>query len=812
MKISLNWLKNYINVDLDPVKIGELLTDGGLEVESIETFETVKGGLNGLVVGEILTCEKHPDADRLKITTVNIGEGVPLNIVCGAPNARAGQKVIVATVGTKLYPNGGEPFEIKKSKIRGALSEGMLCAEDEIGLGISHDGIMELPFNTKVGLPASTYFNLQSDFIFEIGLTPNRTDAISHMGVARDLSALLLQRLKIYSSVKLPEYQLLSLTTDVCPIKVIVDSVDLCPRYSGVYLTDVKVGESPKWLKTALESIGLRSINNIVDITNYVMHETGQPLHAFDADKIKGNTIKVTSAKEGTKFTTLDGVERILKSNHLVICNAEEPMCIAGVFGGEQSGVNDKTVNVFLESAHFNAASVRKTARELQLKTDSSFRFERGTDPNHVLFALKRAAYLICSETGAKTTGNIIDHYPFKIEENEVSVSYTSINKYIGKNIDSLTVKNILNSLGIKVKEENNDTLLLSIPTYKTDVTQEADIVEEVLRIYGYNNVEIPAKINASVNYTLRPQPDAVQNRISDFLSYNGFAEMMSLSLTKDQLNKTTETYNQNSAVELLNPVSNEVNMLRQHLLTGTLQAISFNINRKQRNLKFYEFGKVYFKTENGFNEEKHLALSISGEIKNDNWQKLSRKTDFFYLKESVYKLFNSLGVNENNLLLKEIDLPYYSYALGIEYNQKQIGCIGKIKDSILKKLDIDQEVYFADILWDDLMKMAKKAKVVYQEISKFPEVKRDLALLVDKTSKYEDLYKLALQADKKLIKQVNLFDIYEGDKLPAGKKSYALSFTILDEQATLTDKVIEKTMDKVLKILEEKAGAKLRA
>jgi phenylalanyl-tRNA synthetase beta chain len=585
----------------------------------------------------------------------------------------------------------------------------------------------------------------------------------------------------------------------------------LCPRYSGIYLTNVNVGESPKWLKTALESIGLRSINNIVDITNYVMHETGQPLHAFDADKIKGNTIVVTTANEGTKFITLDGVERNLNANHLMICNSEEPMCIAGVFGGEMSGVTDKTVNVFIESAYFNAASVRKTARELQLKTDSSFRFERGADPNNVLFALKRAAYLMCTETEAKTVGNIVDQYPYAIEETEIPVSYTYINKYIGKNIETDVVKSILNSLGITIKAESNDTLLLRIPTFKTDVKQEADVVEEVLRIYGYNNVEIPIKINASVNYTPRPQPDFVQNRISDFLTYNGFAEIMSLSLTKDQLNKTTETYIENSAVELLNPVSNEVNMLRQHLLTGSLQAVSFNINRKQRNLKLYEFGKVYFKTESGYKEEKHLVITVTGELKSENWQKQSKTSDFYYLKENVFKLFNSLGVDEYNISLKEADLPFYNYALTIEYNKKVIGNVGKIKNSILKKLDIDQEVFFANILWDELMKMAKKAKVVYHEISKFPEVKRDLALLVDKQTRYEDLYSIAFQADKKLIKQINLFDIYEGDKLPAGKKSYALSFTLLDENSTLTDKVIEKTMEKVLKTLEEKAGAKLR-
>ncbi|MCC7050592.1 MAG: phenylalanine--tRNA ligase subunit beta, partial [Bacteroidia bacterium] len=645
MKISYNLLKQYIATDLTPPQIAELLTDGGLEVESIETFESVKGGLKNLVVGEVLTCEKHPDADKLKLTTVNVGNETPLNIVCGAPNVAKGQKVIIALIGAKLYPAQGEPFEIKKSKIRGAVSEGMICAEDEIGLGTSHEGIIILPEQTPIGMLAANYFNITNDFIFEIGLTPNRTDAISHIGVARDLSALLKQRLNIVAPIQKPAFSLSFNTSQPCPIDVTVQDVELCPRYSGIYLQDVQIAESPAWLKNTLASIGLRSINNVVDITNFVMHECGQPLHAFDADKIVGKKIIVSKANEGHKFTTLDSNEHTLKANYLMINNGSESMCIAGVFGGLHSGVTENTKSIFIESAYFNAGSVRKTARELQLKTDSSFRFERGTDPNITLWALQRAASLIIEITGAKAIGNLVDLYPTPIKNATLAVNPQRICNYIGKQISVETIENILTSLEINVVRKSDNELQLEIPTFKTDVTNEADIVEEVMRIYGFNNIEIPAKINASVNYIQRPQPDAVQNYISNRLSSLGFNEMMALSLTKDQLNQITKTYEEDKAIKLLNPISNEVNILRQHLLTGALQAVAYNINRKQKNLKFYEFGKVYFKNENSYKEEKHLSITISGQTSENNWQNLNKPSNFYFIKETFVSILNSLGI-----------------------------------------------------------------------------------------------------------------------------------------------------------------------
>jgi phenylalanyl-tRNA synthetase beta chain len=810
MKISYNWLKQYINTELQPDKIAELLTDGGLEVESIETYQNIKGGLQGLVIGQVLTCDKHPDADRLKITTVNVGNEQPLTIVCGAPNVAAGQKVVVALVGTRLFPTQGEPFEIKKSKIRGVVSEGMICAEDEIGLGTSHDGIIVLPNNTPVGIPASQYFNVVTDSVFEIGLTPNRTDAMSHIGVARDLAALIHQRLKISANLNLPK-TFSNIPQTPCPINVLVEDADACPRYSGLYFTNVTVKPSPPWLIDSLAAIGVRSINNVVDITNYVMHECGQPLHAFDADSISGKTIRVGYVNNNTPFVTLDGVERKLQSHHLLIKNETNAMCIAGVFGGLNSGVSEKTTSIFLESAYFKPASVRKTARELQLKTDSGFRFERGTDINATLWALQRAAQLLTELANAKVASNFVDIYPKPIHNKKLTISTQRINKYIGKEIQPETICSILTDLQITIINRIGEQLEIEIPTFKTDVINEADVIEEILRVYGLNNINIPSKIKASLNHVTKPNPSKLQNQISNILTARGFNEIMTLSLTKDTLNKTTETLTPEKLIELLNPVSNEVNMLRQSLLPGALQTIAYNLNRKQKNLRLFEFGKVYFKTEQTYLEEKHLSLTVTGQTTETNWQNIHRPTDFFYLKENIITILNSLGINENQVKLNETQNTFAQYSFNLIVGNKTIGYITKIKNTILKKMDIDQEVYYANILFDELITIAQNAKTTYKEIPKFPEVKRDLALLVDKHLLYNDLLNAAIEADKRLIKNVTLFDIYEGDKLPEGKKSYALSFTLVDEEATLTDKNIEKTMNKILKNLQEKVGATLR-
>ncbi len=826
MKISYNWLKEYVQTDLSVEQVGILLTDCGLEVESIEKFETVKGGLVGMVIGEVKTKEKHPDADRLNITTVDIGTGTLLNIVCGAANVEAGQKVVVATIGAMLYPTTGEPFEIKKSKIRGAVSEGMICAEDEIGLGDSHAGIMVLEPSAKIGTPANEYFKLDEDFTLEIGLTPNRADATSHVGVARDLvavmncvSAMQGSESPDLKSLLLPNVNSFAVDTNDSKIEVVVEDSIACPRYSGLSINNIKVGDSPDWLKNRLKAIGIRSINNIVDATNYVLHELGQPMHAFDADKIQGGLpagqagkVIVKKLVDKTKFKTLDEVERELSSEDLMICDANGGMCIAGVFGGIESGVTAETKNIFLESAYFNSTSVRKSSKRHGLKTDASFRFERGADPNITVFALKRAAMLIKEIAGGEISSDVIDIYPKKIENFKVPFSFEKCDQLIGKHIDLEIIKNIITSLGIEIEHEGHDALLLSVPPFKVDVTREQDVIEEVLRIYGYNNIEIPTVLNSSLSFAEKPDKEKIQNVVSELLSNNGFSEMMCLSLTKGEYAGKLKSLSEDRSVAMMNPLSSDLNVLRQTLLFSGLETIAYNQNRKNADLKLYEFGKTYIAIKGEttkYIESKHLSLFITGRKQEESWNGKSEQVNLYTLKGFVTAVLGRLGITD--VKLAELNNDVYSQSATVNWNKKSLVEFGAVSKSVLKSMDIKQEVFYADFNWDLIIEAVKKTHVMYTEVPKFPEVRRDLALLIDKAIQFEQLEQLAFQSEKNILKNVNLFDVYEGDKLPAGKKSYALSFILQDEAATLTDKQIEKIMEKLMKTYQEKVGAEIR-
>jgi phenylalanyl-tRNA synthetase beta chain len=803
MKISYNWLKTLIDIDVEPVLMGEMLTDAGLEVESIETFESIRGGLKGLVVGEVVECAKHPDADRLSITKVNVGEKDLLNIVCGAPNVAAGQKVIVATIGTTLYPVQGEPFEIKKSKIRGAASEGMICAEDEIGLGSSHAGIMVLPPDTKAGTPASEFFKISTDHIFEIGLTPNRSDAASHLGVARDLSAIFNSRGNHVKSAALPQVKGLPAASGTSTVKVEIRNHEGCKRYTGIVVSGIKVAPSPEWLSNRLRSIGVRPINNIVDITNFVLHETGQPLHAFDLEQIKGSEIIVRNAKEGEPFKTLDGIERKLKADDLIIADSQKPMCIAGVFGGAESGVSEKTTSLFIESAYFDPAHVRRSSKHHGLKTDASFRFERGTDPEMTLTALQRAASLVLELAGGVISMEAVDLYPEKLAPYKVAFSFHNCRELIGKDIDRQTIRNIITSLGIQIETEGNDGLLLSVPLYKTDVTREADVIEEVMRIYGYNNVEE----SKSISYTASAQPRnwdvALTGRITESLTGAGFSEMMGLSLTNDQFYSSSH-----DLVKVLNPLSSDLNVLRGDLLFGGLQALSHNINRKTADLKLFEIGRIYRQAEGTYQEEKQLSVFVTGNLFNDNPYGLNQSDGFSYLKGSLENLFTRCGVSR----FTTSESGYENFEAGFTFtlNGKPLAEIGKVRNTVLKKFDINQPVYYANIKWNVLQKAFSKQHIEYKELVKFPAVRRDLALLIDRSVKYDDIVSLAHNTEKKFLQEVNLFDIYQGEKL-GNKKSYAVSFTLQNSEATLTDKQIEGVMDKLVTTYKQKLGAELR-
>ncbi|MBV7267661.1 phenylalanine--tRNA ligase subunit beta [Winogradskyella luteola] len=808
MKISYNWLKQFINTDWDAEKTGELLTDLGLEIEGIERYESVKGGLEGIVVGEVLTCEQHPNADRLKVTTVNIGTDAPVQIVCGAPNVAAGQKVPVATIGTTLYTAEGEAWKIKKGKIRGEESHGMICAEDELGLGESRDGIMVLDKQYVVGTPASEIFDIENDDVFEIGLTPNRADAMSHYGVARDLKAGLLQK---EVSLELITPSVSSYHVDTRSLKVDVDVKDKekCPRYCGVTISGVKVETSPNWLQHRLKSIGLSPINNIVDITNYVLHELGQPLHAFDAHKIIGNKIEVKTCKAGTKFTTLDEVVRELHDDDLMICDAEKPMCIAGVFGGIDSGVTESTTNIFLESAYFNPVSVRKTAKRHGLNTDASFRFERGIDPNITEYALKRAALLIIEIAGGEITSDISDTYPNKIKDFEVRLSFENAKKLIGEEIPRETIKSILTSLDIKVNNVTEAGLGLTVPAYRNDVQREADIIEEILRVYGYNKVGTTEKLNASISNSSRFEDYKLQNIIGNQLASQGFFEIMANSLTSPKYMELSEQLNAEHNIKILNPLSNDLEVMRQSLLFSGLEAVSHNINRKREDLKLFEFGKTYHQYAEEREEHKHLSLFVTGNKVAERWNSNATPSDFFYLKGTVETILQRLGLNRLKSAATKSDI--FSEGVGLSLGKKKMVDFGLVKKSVLKHFGIAQNVLFADFNWSNVLDMAKHNKIKFNAIPKYPEVRRDFALLIDNSVSFDDIHTIAKQTEKQLLKNVNLFDVYEGKNLPTGKKSYAVSFTLQDENKTLTDKQIDKIMSKLQSNFENKLGAELR-
>ena len=789
-------------------RTAELLTDLGLEVEGISPFESVKGGLKGIVVGEVLTCIKHPNADKLKLTTVDIGLEAPLQIVCGAPNVEAGQKVAVATIGTTLYTPEGEKWVIKKGKIRGEESHGMICAEDELGLGESHDGIMVLPDGLKVGTPCSEVFEIEVDEVFEIGLTPNRADAMSHFGVARDLKAGFKQ-LDILKELITPPVTNFNIVNRSLKIDVEVVKSELAPRYCGITISNLIVQPSPDWLKNRLRSIGITPKNNVVDATNYVLHELGQPLHAFDAAKIKGNKIVVKTLPKGTNFITLDGVQRSLDEEDLMICDTEKPLCIAGVLGGQNSGVTESTSSIFLESAFFNPVSVRKTAKRHSINTDASFRFERGIDIDNVEYCLKRAALLIHEIAGGDITSDIVDIYPKKKDDYHVFLTFDKINKLIGQEIPKDTIKSILASLDIKVKNVTESGLGLSIPFYRVDVQREVDVIEEILRVFGYNNVEFKEKLNASIAPTSKFEDYKIQNIIGNFLASKGFNEIMANSLTSPAYNKLSGDIKEEHTISMLNPLSSDLSVLRQSMLFSGLEAIAHNSNRQMQNLKIFEFGKTYHQYQTQREEKKHLSILVTGNRLEDTWTTPPKKADFFYLKAIVENLLNRLGLTQ--LISQPNSSDILSEGITLLLANRRIVSIGVVKKSILKEFDIKEEVLFADFDWDYILEAIVNSKIVYTEIPKYPEVKRDYALLVDEQVSFKQIYDIALQTERKFLTNVNLFDVYNGKNLPEGKKSYAVSYTLQDENGTLTDKQIDKIMNKLLHRYESELGAELR-
>ena len=820
MNISYNWLKEYLDFDLQPDEVAAALTSIGLETGGVEEVQTIKGGLEGLVIGEVLTCEDHPNSDHLHITTVNVGGEAPLQIVCGAPNVAAGQKVVVAVNGTKLY-DGDQCFTIKKSKIRGVESNGMICAEDEIGIGTDHSGIIVLPADAVVGTLAKDYYNVKSDYVLEVDITPNRVDATSHYGVARDLAAYLKQAGKP-AALRLPSVEAFKIDDETPAIEVVVENEEACLRYSGVTIKGVAVKESPEWLQNRLRVIGLRPINNVVDVTNFILHELGQPLHSFDAAKIKGNKVVVKAVEAGTKFVTLDGVERTLTDRDLMICNTEEPMCIGGVFGGLDSGVTEQTTDVFLESACFHPTWIRKTARRFGLNTDASFRFERGLDPNNTIYVLKRAALLIQELAGGKITGAIQDVYPKVVEPYRVEVSYAKINSLIGKEIPVETVKSIVDSLEMKIESETAEGLCLRVPVYRIDVQRDVDVIEDILRIYGYNNVEFNEEVKACLSYqTPTDHSYKMQNLISEQLCGCGFNEIMNNSLTRSAYYSDLTVYPEKNCVRLMNPLSADLNVMRQTLLFGGLESAEHNMKRRRGNIRFYEFGNCYQYDETkkkegetlaGFSEDYRLGIWLAGNRVENSWAHPNEKTTVYELKAYVENVLSRLGLNLGKLVFGVLTDDIYSAGLSITTQSgRRLGSLGIVSKKILKAMDIDVEVYFAELSWTALMKETRKNKVTYTEISKFPAVKRDLALLLDKSVAFADIEKIAGESERKLLKSVTLFDVYEGKNLPAGKKSYAVSFYLQDDNKTLNDKQIDAIMKKIQTNLEQKLGAQLR-
>ena len=820
MNISYNWLKDYLDFDLQPDEVAAALTSIGLETGGVEEVQTIKGGLEGLVIGEVLTCEEHPNSDHLHITTVNVGGAEPLQIVCGAPNVAAGQKVIVAVNGTKLY-DGDECFTIKRSKIRGVESNGMICAEDEIGIGTDHAGIIVLPADAVVGTPAKEYYNVKSDYVLEVDITPNRVDATSHFGVARDLAAYLKQNGKP-ANLKRPSVDAFKIDDEVPAIEVVVENKEACLRYSGITIKNVTVKESPEWLQNRLKVIGLRPINNVVDITNYILHGVGQPLHSFDADKIKGNKVVVRSATEGAKFVTLDGVERTLTDRDLMICNVEEPMCIAGVFGGLDSGVTEQTKNVFLESATFHPTWIRKTARRFGLNTDASFRYERGLDPNQTVEVMKRAALLIQEVAGGTITGAIQDIYPVPVAPYRVELTYDKVNTLIGKVIPVETVKSILESLEMKIVSETAEGLVIDVPVYRIDVQRDVDVIEDILRIYGYNNVEFSDNVKSNLSYqTPTDRSYKLQNLISEQLCGCGFNEILNNSLTRSAYYDNLSTYPVSHCVMLMNPLSADLNCMRQTLLFGGLESVEHNAKRKNGNIRFFEFGNCYdynidHKKEDEtlaeFSEDYRLGLWVSGSRVDNNWAHPNEKSSVYELKAYVENILVRLGVNLQKVIFGNLANDIYSAGLSITTSSgRQLGTMGIVSPKICKELDIETDVYYAELSWTLLMKEIKKSKVTFSEISKFPAVKRDLALLLEKNVQFAEIEKIATESERKLLKDVALFDVYEGKNLPAGKKSYAVSFYLQDEGKTLNDKQIDAIMKKIQTNLEQKLGAQLR-
>ena len=807
MRISYNWLKQFIKLDWKSEETAALLTDLGLEVEGVDKFESLKGGLEGVVVGHVLTCVQHPNADRLRITTVDLGDGTPVQIVCGAPNVAVGQKVPVATIGTTLYDKEGNAFQIKKGKIRGEDSHGMICAEDELGLGEGHDGIMVLGEDLKPGTPASKIFNIESDEVFEIGLTPNRADAMSHWGVARDLRAGLSQK-NVHTELITPSVSNFRVDKRTLKIDVKVEDNKLAPRYCGVTISGITVKSSPAWLQNRLRSIGLTPKNNIVDVTNYVLHELGQPLHAFDASKIKGNKVIVKTVAAGTKFTTLDDVERTLHEEDLMICDEAGPMCIAGVFGGKNSGVTEQTSSIFLESAYFNPVSVRKTAKRHSLSTDASFRFERGIDPTITEYALKRAALLIQETAGGEITSDTIDIYPKKIEDNSVVVNFNNVTRVIGQELSKETIKKILVSLDIKINNMSDAGLGLVVPAYRVDVTREIDVIEEILRVYGYNNISFTQKLNASISNSARNEDYKLQNIIGAQMVSLGFNEMMANSLTTPEYVKLSENLKEEFNVLMLNPLSSDLSAMRQSLLFSALEAVSFNINRRRADLKLFEFGKSYHKLPSGYDENKHLTVTVTGSRLAESWAYAQRPADFFMFKGYVNLILTRLGITK--IQTQPVANDIFAEGIALAVGSETIVEFGTVKKNILKHFDIKQDVFFADFNWGAIIKIVT-GKIKYTEISKFPEVRRDLALLVSQEVTFESIYNIARQTEKSLLKDISLFDVYEGNNLPEGKKSYAVSFMLQDSTKTLTDEQIDKIMGKIRQNLEKETGAQLR-
>lgn len=810
MKISHNWLKEYLPsklaLDLPIEELSDILTNIGLEVEGVESFQSVKGGLEGVVIGKVLSSHKHPDADKLSVCSVDIGADEAVQIVCGAPNVAEGQKVPVATVGCTLYSDQ-EEFTIKKAKIRGELSMGMICAEDELGLGNSHDGIMVLSADAKTGSPAADYFKIETDTIFEIGLTPNRIDAASHMGVARDLAAYLSQTRR--TVLKKPSLDKFNIDNHKLIMDVSIAEEAGCKRYSGLCISGVSVGESPDWLQTRLRSIGQTPINNIVDITNYVLHESGQPLHAFDAAAITGKEVVVRCLPAGTKFVSLDGLERTLLDSDLMICNRDEGMCIAGVFGGEASGVSNETKDIFLESACFDPVYIRKSAKHHLLNTDASFRFERGTDPNNTVWALKRAAMLIKEIAGGTISSEVVDLYPEAVEDFQVEILFSNIDRLIGNPIKPKTVRSILESLDMIVEVENEKGMLLRIPPYRVDVQREADVIEEILRIYGFNRVEIGTGLRSTLTWSEKPDKEKLVNMVSDLLSDNGFYEMKSNSLTRTAYHDTKDQEDP-TAVRILNPLSQDLALMRKNLLFGGLEAVAYNINRKNNDLKLYEFGYTYFK-EDAYREEHRMGIFMSGKSTPGNWTQKATDVSFPALKRYVESVLMKTGIDPVSLETSGVSNPHYAEGQAYLRGEKTLVEFGKIAPSLLKEFDIKQEVYAAEFNWDLLLKALSKHRILFKALPRFQVVNRDFSLLLDQGVTFESLRKLAFKTERKLLKQVNLFDVYEGDKIEAGKKSYALSFTLLDENKTLTDKQIDKVMMGIARAFEKEFGAQVR-